>query len=117
VPPELLRKGRFDEIFFVDLPTDEERRTIFALHLERRKQDPSKFDIAALSAAAEGFSGAEIEQAIVTALYAMIADKDEALTTARVLAEIKATVPLSRSRREDIESLRAFAVERFVPAR
>jgi hypothetical protein len=117
VPPELLRKGRFDEIFFVDLPTDEERRTIFALHLERRKQDPSKFDLAALGAASEGFSGAEIEQAIVTALYAMIAAKDEALTTARVLAEIKATVPLSRSRREDIESLRAFAAERFVPAR
>jgi SpoVK/Ycf46/Vps4 family AAA+-type ATPase len=117
VPPELLRKGRFDEIFFVDLPTDEERRTIFALHLERRKQDPSRFDLAALGAASEGFSGAEIEQAIVTALYAMIAEKDEALTTARVLAEIKATVPLSRSRREDIESLRAFAAERFVPAR
>jgi hypothetical protein len=117
VPPELLRKGRFDEIFFVDLPTEEERRTIFALHLERRKQDPSQFDLAALSAASDGFSGAEIEQAIVTALYAMIAEKDEALTTARVLAEIKDTVPLSRSRREDIESLRAFAAERFVPAR
>jgi SpoVK/Ycf46/Vps4 family AAA+-type ATPase len=117
VPPELLRKGRFDEIFFVDLPTDAERRLIFSLHLEKRKQDPSQFDLAALSAASEGFSGAEIEQAIVTALYAMIADKDEALTTASIASELKATVPLSRSRREDIESLRAFAAERFVPAR
>jgi hypothetical protein len=90
---------------------------IFSLHLEKRKQDPSQFDLAALSAASEGFSGAEIEQAIVTALYAMIADKDEALTTASIVSELKATVPLSRSRREDIESLRAFAGERFVPAR
>ncbi len=117
VPPELLRKGRFDETFFVDLPVDDERRAIFTLHLERRKQDPAKFDLAALVAASDGFSGAEIEQAIVTALYAMIADKDEALTTERIVAELKATVPLSRSRREDVAALRAFALERFVPAR
>jgi len=117
VPPELLRKGRFDEVFFVDLPNDEERRAIFALHLARRKQDVSRFDLAALAAAADGFSGAEIEQAIVTALYAMIAAQDAGLTTERVLAEIRATVPLSRSRREEIESLRVFAAERFVPAR
>ena len=117
VPPELLRKGRFDEVFFVDLPNAEERSAIFALHLARRKQDPATFDLAGLAAAAEGFSGAEIEQAIVTALYAMIADQGEALTTARVLKEIKSTIPLSRSRREEIEALRAFAAERFVPAR
>jgi len=117
VPPELLRKGRFDEIFFVDLPDVSEREAIFALHLARRKQDPAAFDLAALAAASDGFSGAEIEQAIVTALYAMIADQGEALTTPRVLAELKATVPLSRSRREDVDALRAFAAERFVPAR
>jgi hypothetical protein len=117
VPPELLRKGRFDEVFFVDLPNDEERRAIFALHLAQRKQDPAAFDLPALAAAADGFSGAEIEQAIVTALYAMIADKDGALTAARVLAELRATIPLSRSRREEIEALRAYATERFVPAR
>ncbi|MEP7028101.1 MAG: AAA family ATPase, partial [Candidatus Eisenbacteria bacterium] len=117
VPPELLRKGRFDEVFFVDLPNDEERRAIFALHLARRKQDPAAFDLPALAAGADGFSGAEIEQAIVTALYAMIAEKDAALTTGRVLAELGATIPLSRSRREEIEALRAFAAERFVPAR
>jgi SpoVK/Ycf46/Vps4 family AAA+-type ATPase len=117
VPPELLRKGRFDEVFFVDLPNAEERGAIFSLHLARRKQDPATFDLAALAAAADGFSGAEIEQAIVTALYAMIAEQGEALTTARVLKEIKSTIPLSRSRREEIEALRAFAAERFVPAR
>ena len=117
VPPELLRKGRFDEIFFVDLPSPKEREAIFRLHLERRKQDPAKFDLAALIEASDGFSGAEIEQAIVTALYAMIADQDEALTTARLVTELGSTVPLSRSRREDIEALRAFATERFVPAR
>ena len=116
VPPELLRKGRFDEIFFVDLPSPEEREAIFRLHLERRKQDPAKFDLASLVQSSDGFSGAEIEQAIVTALYAVVADQDEALTTQRLIAELGATVPLSRSRREDIEALRTFAAERFVPA-
>jgi hypothetical protein len=117
VPPELLRKGRFDEIFFVDLPSPEEREAIFRLHLERRKQDPAGFDLGALVQASDGFSGAEIEQAIVTALYAMIADQDAALTTERLVAELGSTVPLSRSRREDIEALRAYATDRFVPAR
>ena len=116
VPPELLRKGRFDEIFFVDLPSPTEREAIFRLHLERRKQDPAGFDLGALVQASDGFSGAEIEQAIVTALYAVVADQDEALTTQRLIAELGATVPLSRSRREDIEALRTFAAERFVPA-
>jgi hypothetical protein len=117
VPPELLRKGRFDEIFFVDLPSPQEREAIFRLHLERRKQDPARFDVGALVQASDGFSGAEIEQAIVTALYAMIADQDESLTTKRLVAELGSTIPLSRSRREDIEALRALAAERFVPAR
>ncbi len=117
VPPELLRKGRFDEVFFVDLPNEDERRAIFELHLRRRKQDPAAFDLGALASAADGFSGAEIEQAIVTALYGMIAQHGDTLTTERVLGELNATIPLSRSRREEIESLRAFAAERFVPAR
>lgn len=117
VPPELLRKGRFDEVFFVDLPNEDERGAIFSLHLARRKQDPAAFDLAALSSGSEGFSGAEIEQAIVTSLYAMIAQKGDALTTARVLTELRSTIPLSRSRREEIAALRAFAAERFVPAR
>src|SRR5688572_8287409 len=116
LPPELLRKGRFDEIFFVDLPTAAERGDIFALHLSRRKQDPASFDLPALVAASEGFSGAEIEQAIVTSLYGLIAENGEALTTAHVTKELAATIPLSRTRREEIAALRALAAERFVPA-
>ncbi len=117
LPPEMLRKGRFDEIFFVDLPNEQERREIFGLHLARRKQDATAFDLASLARAAEGYSGAEIEQAIVTALYGLIAENGDRLTSERVLKEIVATVPLSRSRAEDIAALRAFAKERFVPAR
>src|SRR4029078_7022534 len=66
LPPELLRKGRFDEIFFVDLPTTEARISIFRIHLKKRKRDPEEFDLPALAAAAEGYSGAEIEQAVIT---------------------------------------------------
>ncbi len=69
LPPELLRKGRFDEIFFVDLPNDKEREDIFNIHLNLRKQDPGMFDMAQLVAAAESFSGAEIEQAVIASLY------------------------------------------------
>ena len=116
LPPELLRKGRFDEIFFIDLPTAAERADILALHLARRKQDVAAFDVPALVAASEGFSGAEIEQAIVTALYGLIAADEPALTTARLVAELRATKPLSVTRAEDVAALRALAAERFVPA-
>ena len=114
LPPELLRKGRFDEIFFVDLPAAEERENIFRIHLELRKQDPASFDLAALVAASEGFSGAEIEQAVIAGLYRALHRK-QALCTELVLQEIRETVPLSISRREDVEHLRALARERFVP--
>jgi ATPase family associated with various cellular activities (AAA) len=117
VPPELLRKGRFDEIFFIDLPDDDERREIFTIHLERRKQEPSRFDLGALVKASDGFSGAEIEQAVVTALYGLLAEGEGELTTQRIVAELERTVPLSRSRAEDVAALRGFARERFVPAR
>ena len=116
LPPELLRKGRFDEIFFVDLPTPSERAEILRLHLERRKQDPATFELPALVDATEGFSGAEIEQAIVTALYALIAADAPALTTDRLLEEIRSTRPLSVTRAEDVTALRELAAERFVPA-
>ncbi|MGH7725970.1 MAG: AAA family ATPase [Candidatus Eiseniibacteriota bacterium] len=117
LPPEMLRKGRFDEIFFVDLPNEAEREEILSLHLTRRRQDPAAFDLPALARASAGYSGAELEQAIVTALYGLIAENGDRLTTERVLKEIVATIPLSRSRAEDIEALRALAEERFVPAR
>ncbi|MEM8604468.1 MAG: AAA family ATPase, partial [Cyanobacteria bacterium P01_H01_bin.121] len=113
LPPELLRKGRFDEIFFVDLPVAPERETIFKIHLRLRKQDPELFHLAALVTATEGFSGAEIEQAIITALYQAL-HIIVPLPPELILAEVKATVPLSVSRKEDIEQLQAYARDRFV---
>ena len=115
LPPELIRKGRFDEMFFVDLPNSTERRGIFEIHLKKRKLDPGKFDIDALVSAAEGYSGAEIEAAIQSALYAGFAAKTP-VTTQAIIAEIRFTVPLSRSRSEDVMRLRAWARERAVPA-
>ncbi|MBI4461838.1 MAG: AAA family ATPase [Acidobacteria bacterium] len=115
-PPELLRKGRFDEIFFVDLPDRDARREIFSIHLTRRRQNPADYNLNALAEAADGFSGAEIEQVVVAALYGLLAEKEARLTTERLLDEIRNTVPLSRSRREYVQELRAFARDRFVPA-
>jgi SpoVK/Ycf46/Vps4 family AAA+-type ATPase len=116
LPPELLRKGRFDEIFFVDLPDDRERTTILQIHLTRHRQAPQSLDLVALVKATDGFSGAEIEQAVIASLYrALYLQKP--LDTAIMLETIKATVPLSVSRREDLEKLRAIAQERFVSVR
>ncbi len=113
LPPELVRKGRFDEIFFVDLPTDAERRRIFEIHLELKSQSPARFDLDRVCAASAGFSGAEIEQAVIAALYRAL-HEDAELETAHILREISETVPLSRSRREEIDRLRELARERFV---
>ena len=114
-PPELLRKGRFDEVFFVDLPTESERTEIFGIHLRLRKQDPSGFDLEALVGTTAGFSGAEIEQAVIGGLYRALHDRIP-LNTQLLLDEISATVPLSVSKREDIARLRDLAQDRFVPA-
>jgi MoxR-like ATPase len=116
LPPELLRKGRFDEIFFVDLPDPDERQQIFRIHLALRNQNPAAFDVAALSRTAEGFSGAEIEQAVISAALQALHER-RPLDTEIVTREIGATVPLSRSRAEDVATLRAYAAERFVPVR
>ena len=116
LPPELLRKGRFDEIFFVDLPIPEERVTIIKIHLTLRKQEASKFDLLQIVAACEGFSGAEIEQAVIAALYRALSLK-KALDTALLLEEMRQTIPLSVTRREDVEQLRAMARDRFVSVR
>jgi SpoVK/Ycf46/Vps4 family AAA+-type ATPase len=115
LPPEFLRKGRFDEIFFVDLPEEPQREAIFRSHLERRHRDPAKFDLKALGAASVGFSGAEIEAAVVGALYRAFASAGE-VTTESMEAELNGTVPLSRSRAEDVAALRAWASQRAVPA-
>jgi ATPase family associated with various cellular activities (AAA)/AAA+ lid domain len=116
VPPELLRKGRFDEIFFVDLPTAEERQSIASIHLALRRQDPKSFDLARIAAATDGFSGAEIEQAVISALYRSLHRKEKPGTDA-VIEAAAATVPLSVARREDIERIRAMAAGRFTPVR
>lgn len=113
LPPELLRKGRFDEIFFVDLPDDQERATIFQIQMMRHRQDPKRFDLSRLILASDGFSGAEIEQVIVSALYHAMHEKCP-VDTDLVEQTIKATVPLSVSRREDLQRLRAIAQSRFV---
>ena len=113
LPPELLRKGRFDEIFFVDLPTVSEREEIFRIHLMLRRQNPQSFDLAALADAADGFSGAEIEQVVIGAALRAL-QESAPLATPTVIAEIAATVPLSRSRAEDVQRLRTWAQGRFV---
>jgi hypothetical protein len=115
LPPELLRKGRFDEIFFVDLPQAAGREEILRIHLRRNKQDPGAFDLARLAAASEGFSGAEIEQAIVAALYEAHAGK-KPLDTEAVQNEMTRTRPLSVVMAEKVAALRAWARERAVPA-
>jgi SpoVK/Ycf46/Vps4 family AAA+-type ATPase len=111
LPPELLRKGRFDEIFFVDLPTAPVRREIARLHLLRRKVDPATCDLDAIAAAAQGCTGADIEAAIVTsALHAAALKRP--LITADVLHAIADSAPISLLMRERIAALRAWARER-----
>ena len=115
LPPELVRKGRFDEIFFVDLPEKDARGTIFEIHLGRRKRNSANFDIHALAAASDGFSGSEIEQAVVGAMYAAFGEQ-RALTTDDILAELSQTQPLSVFMAEQTESLRDWAKSRCVRA-
>jgi len=115
LPPELLRKGRFDEIFFVDLPVESERRDIFAIHFEKRNRDASKFGLDRLAAESDGFSGAEIEQAVISALHAAVEEERE-LSTEDVLSALKQTVPLSVTMREDIAMVRRWAKGRARPA-
>jgi SpoVK/Ycf46/Vps4 family AAA+-type ATPase len=115
LPPEFLRKGRFDEVFFVDLPELEARHAILSGHLRQRGHRPGAFDLDKLAEVTSGFSGAEIEAIVVGALYrAFAADQD--LSTEELVAEAEATVPLSVSRAEDVAALRAWARERAVPA-
>lgn len=115
LPPELARKGRFDEIFFVDLPNGEERRAIWEIHLRKRKRHAPDFDLDALVAASEGMSGAEIEQALIDALYDAF-DQGRPLRDGDLLAALGATVPLSRAMAGAIEQLRAWASEHARPA-
>ena len=115
LPAELLRKGRFDEIFFVDLPDAEVRAELFRLHLLKRGLDPASFDLPTLAQASAGFSGAEIEQVIVAALYAAHG-VDMPVKDFTLRQEIKATRPLSVVMREQVDALRDWAASRTVPA-
>lgn len=111
LPPELLRKGRFDEIFFVDLPEFRERLEIVKIHLKKRNRAPADFDCESLATNSDGFSGAEIEQVIVSALYDAFELKSE-LKTEFILENLKSTVPLSRMMVEMITALRSWAEKR-----
>ena len=115
LPPELIRKGRFDELFFVDLPNQTERRQIFGIQLVRRKRNAAEFDLERVAAAAEGYSGAEMDAAVQTAMYAAFSSKQQ-VSTQGLLDALKATVPLSTTRAEEIQELRQWARTRAVPA-
>jgi ATP-dependent 26S proteasome regulatory subunit len=115
LPGEFLRKGRFDEIFFVDLPTPEERQDIFNIHLTKRRSDISRFDLEQLAKVSDGFSGAEIEQALIAAMYEAFA-QDREFTQLDIIAAIKATLPLSRTMTEQVTALRDWARQRARPA-
>ncbi|MBK8259424.1 MAG: AAA family ATPase [Polyangiaceae bacterium] len=108
LPPELLRKGRFDEIFFVDLPTEASRQEILNIHLRRKQRKPEEFDIPMLAQASAGFSGAELEEAIREGMFDAFSDNEE-VKTKHILTAIKSTYPLSRTMREPIEGLRKWA--------
>lgn len=115
LPPELMRKGRMDEIFFVDLPGQSVREEIFAIHLRKRHFTVENFALAELAAQSEGFSGAEIEQSVVAALYSASAQR-QPLSTALIVKELGSTYPLSVVMAEKIERLRSWAADRTVSA-
>jgi SpoVK/Ycf46/Vps4 family AAA+-type ATPase len=115
LPGEFLRKGRFDEIFFVDLPIQSEREAVFRIHLSKRNRDLERFDLTQLAKVADGFSGAEIEQALIAAMYDAFA-QDREFTQLDIIAAIKATLPLSRTMTEQVTALRDWARQRARPA-
>lgn len=115
LPSEFLRKGRFDEIFFVDLPNEEERKEIFGIHLGKRRSDVERFDFDQLSKVCEGFSGAEIEQGLISAMYEAFAQGRE-FTQLDIIAAIRATMPLSKTMSEQVTALRDWARQRARPA-
>ena len=115
LPSEFLRKGRFDEIFFVDLPNEEERKEIFKIHLQKRRRDISRFDLDQLVKVCDGFSGAEIEQGLISAMYEAFAQGRE-FTQLDIIAAIRATMPLSKTMNEQVTALRDWARQRARPA-
>ena len=115
LPPELLRKGRFDEIFFVDLPAFAERREILQIHIAKRNMDPSAFDLDTLAHASAGYSGAEIEEAVISSMFDIFYEKQK-MTTKKLVESLQQTVPLSKTMSEDVDGLRKWAEGRARPA-
>ena len=115
LPAELLRKGRFDEIFFVDLPQPRERQDIFKIHLEKRNKNLEEFDLVALAAASEGYSGSEIEQSVITGMVEAF-DENRSLAQQDIITGLEKTVPLYATMREHMLMLRLWAEERAVMA-
>ena len=115
LPAEIIRKGRFDQVFFVDLPTEEERKQIFAIHLKKNRCDPARFDLVFLSKATKGWNGAEIENAVISSVV-------EAYSAARSVTEedlhrvLTATVPLAITMEEQIKAIKSWAHDRAMPA-
>lgn len=112
LPPELLRKGRFDEIFFVDLPNRSEREQVFQIHLKKRGRNPDDFDIPGLIESSRGFSGAEIEQAIISALYDAFSDGVRDIRTEDIIESLTETYPISKTMAQKINELRDWARDR-----
>ncbi|MCB0069473.1 MAG: ATPase, partial [Caldilineaceae bacterium] len=115
LPAELVRKGRFDEIFFVDLPDMDERREIWRIHLAKRNREPAQFDLDTLAIHSDRLSGAEIEQAVIAGLYEAF-DAGRPLAMSDLLDVLGETVALSTMMREELEALRAWAQQRARPA-
>ena len=111
MPPELLRKGRFDEVFFLDLPNLQEREEIFSVHIRKRQRMPIDYDLSHLAQLADGYVGAEIEQAIIDAMYLGFNDNEREFTTADIVISLKHLVPLSVSQREAVAALRTWMSE------
>ncbi len=115
LPPEFLRKGRFDEIFFVDLPHKKSRKKLLEIHLKKRELNPKNFNLEKITLSTIGFSGAEIEQAIIAALYRASTEESK-ISTNHILEQIKSTKPLSILKKEEIFALRNWAKERTIPS-
>ena len=115
LPAEIIRKGRFDQVFFVDLPNEEERKEILAIHMRRHGIDPSGFDLILLASATRGWNGAEIEQAVAAARIAAHA-KGQPVDQNLMLATLGRTIPLSKTMEEQIKAIRSWARTRALPA-
>ena len=108
LPPELLRKGRFDEIFFIDLPNREERKEIFRIHLKKRKRNPEDYDLEELSRLCRGYSGSEIEEVVISALYDAF-DRGSDISQTILNEAVGTMIPLSQTMSEEIKNIRNWA--------